>query len=201
MVEFTLVAPMFFVLFVGLVDGSRGLLAYNEISVGSRAGAREAVLQYNAGSNSSSPACYPATCNVPGVVPMITRVGGFGFPVVYNDSGSSSAPTSPSACTATPNDGLGGRPLYAANGSVPPLTLGLGPTAAVNTIYVCTYEYDPTSASTTGFWATSTGLARAGGHQMAVVDLKVKWASIALSLLGFTPSVTLDSQTIQRIEY
>ena len=195
MVEFTLVAPIFFALFVGLADAGRGLLAYNELAVGSRAGAREAVLQYNAGSNTSAPTCYPSTCNVPGVLPTIRRVGGFGFPVVYSDSGSSSSPTSPSLCTATANGS------YTANGSLPPLTLSLSGAAAVNTIYVCIYEYDQTSSGTAGYWATGSGLARNSGHEMAVVDLKVKWASITLSLLGLTPSVTLDSQTIQRIEY
>jgi Flp pilus assembly protein TadG len=49
--EFALVAPVFFVLVLGLVDMSRAVYYYNVISNAAREGAREAILQYNQCSN------------------------------------------------------------------------------------------------------------------------------------------------------
>lgn len=193
MVEFALVAPMFLALFVGLADMGRGLLAYNELAIGSRTGAREAVLQYNVGSNTAAPSCYPSTCTVPGVLPDIRKVAGFGFPISYSDASSSG--TAPAYCGASVNGS------YTANGTQLPLTLTLPSSDAVNTIYVCIYEYDPSLSSGAAFWATSGGVARQSGHQVAVVDLKMKWTSVTLSLLGVAPTINLDSQTVQRIEY
>lgn len=186
LVEFALIAPLFMVLFIGLADIGRGFLAYVELSMGSRAAARQAVLEYNAKSNSGSLGCL-SPCSAPGVDPIISRQAGFGFPVVDDSVG-------PTNVTQT-ND-----PSWAANGDAPPYDLTLSSSAATNTIYVFTYEYDPTSTTRAARWPTSAS-ARDSGYQMVVVDLKLKWTSVTLSLLGISPTLTLDAQTVQRIEY
>lgn len=194
LVEFALVAPLFFVLFVALADMGRGLLAYTELAMGSRAAARQAVLQYNAASDTAASGACTGSCQAPGVVPIIKRQAGFGFPISYSDSSSTGTPPTYIATPLT-ND-----LNWAQNGAAPPYDLALSSSAAVNTIYVATYEYDPTSATRSARWPIS-GSARDSGHEMVVVDLQVKWTSVTLSLLGLTPSLTLDSQTVQRIEY
>ncbi len=188
LVEFALIAPMFFVLFIALADMGRGLLAYTELAMGSRAAARQAVLQYNAASNSGPGGC-SGLCQVPGVLPAIRKQAGFGFPIVDSSTG-------PANVTVSNDPGWGTAP------SVPPYDLTLSSTAAVNTIYVYTYEYDPTTwpARPPARWPTASG-ARDPGHQMVVVDLKIKWTSITLSLLGLAPTLALDAQTVQRLEY
>ena len=197
MVEFALVAPLFMALFVGLADVGRGLLAYTELAMGSRAAARQAVLQYNASSNTASSGC-TSPCSAPGVVPIIRQEAGLGFPVVYSDSANQTSP--PSYGTATADTS------YTAGSAYPPYDLALasGALSSSNTIYVFVYQYDPT-ASRNARWACGTACtgtaARTSGHLMAVVDEKVRWTSITLSLLGLSPSIVLDSQTVQRCEY
>jgi Flp pilus assembly protein TadG len=192
LVEFALIAPLFLVLFVGLADMGRGLLAYTELAMGSRAGARQAVLQYNAGSNQSASSACTGSCVAPGVVPIIKQQAGFGFPVVYTDSSSTT--------TVPANAALSNDPNWTANGSAPPYDISLTSGAATNTIYVFTYEYNPASSTRAARWPVA-GSARDPGHQMVVVDLKLKWTSVTLSLLGFAPTLTLDAQSVQRIEY
>lgn len=194
MVEFALVAPLFMVLFVGLADMGRGLLAYTELSMGSRAAARQAVLQYNAGSNTGSSGC-SSPCQAPGVVPIIKQVAGWGFPITYSDSAGTTTP--PTYATATADTGwVGGD-----GGAAPPYDVSLASSGVSNnTIYVIEYEFDPSSTTRAARWPIS-GSARDAGHQMVLVDLRVKWTSITLSLLGLTPTLTLDSQTVQRLEY
>lgn len=186
LVEFALVAPLFLALFIGLADIGRGLLAFTELSMGSRAAARQAVLQYNATSNSGSVGC-SGQCVAPGVLPIIKKQAGFGFPVV-------DASTGPANVNVSPDAG------YTANGSTPPYDLSLTSGAAVNTIYLYTYEYDPTSSQRNLRWPTAAS-ARDSGHQMVVVDLRIKWTSVTLSLLGLAPTLELDAQTVQRLEY
>ena len=183
LVEFALIAPLFFALFIALADMGRGLLAYTELAMGSRAAARQAVLQYNLGSNSSSTGC-SSPCSAPGVDPIVQH---FGFPLADDSIG----PT---------NVTLSDDPDWTANGSAPPYDLALTGTAATNTIYLYTYEYDPTSSTRAARWPVA-GSARDSGHKVVVVDLKLKWTSVTLSLLGFSPTLTLDAQTVQRIEY
>lgn len=181
MVEFALVAPLFFALFIGLADFGRGFLAFTEISMGSRAAARQAVLQYNAGSNTVAGCAAP--CQAPGVVPIIQKQAGFGFPIVYQDS---TSPTIASPLVQTPS------------GSAP-YNLSLASTTANNTIYVIVYEYNPATSAVR--WPIA-GSARDPGHQFVVVDLKFKWTPMVAQMLGLNVSLPpFDSQTIQRIEY
>lgn len=196
MVEFALVAPIFLVLFVGLADMGRGLFAYTELSMGSRAAARQAVLQYNAGSNQGSSGC-TSPCQAPGVVPIIKNVAGWGFPIQYADSASTTTP--PAYATETADTGWGASGT-AATAAAPPYDVALAGGASANTIYVIEYEYDPTSSTRAARWPIA-GSARDPGHQMVLVDLRMKWTSVTLSLLGLAPTLTLDAQTIQRLEF
>ena len=193
MVEFALVAPVVMVLFLALADMSRGLLAYTEMASAARAGGREAVLQYNANSNVAGPVCNPSACTVPGVAPMIRRLASFGFSVVYLDSTAVGSPPAYGQCSPS-----------CPTGATSPLTnLQLNPTATnPNTIYVFIYEVDAISGGPSPRWACGCAPpVRTGGYQLAVVDLKMRWAPVTLSLLGLNPSVPLESQTVERIEY
>jgi len=188
MVEFALIAPLLMILFVGLADAARGFLAYNELAMASRAGARQAVLELNSGSNTSAPSCYPSSCSVPGVMPAITRLAGIGFPV--NPYGTTASP--PSYCSVTTN-------AFTSGSTNPPLSLDLTG-ATPNRVYACIYEFNPVDG--TVYWApTGGGLARQGGHQMAVVFLQMNWQPVILSLLQLGPTLKFSSQTVQRIEF
>lgn len=193
MVEFALVAPVVILLFVALADLGRGLLAYTDMAAAARAGGREAVLQYNAGGNTSAPACNPSSCTVPGVTPLISRLAAFGFPVVYADSTSVGSPPAYGQCV----------PSCPTGATSPIANLQLNPlTTNDNTIYVFVYELDATPGNPSPRWACSCAPpVRTGGYQLAVVDLKLRWTSLTLSLLGLNTPVQLDSQTVQRIEF
>ena len=52
MVEFALVAPIFFIVVLGMIDGTRAIFAYNAISNASREGARYGIVH---GGSSASP--------------------------------------------------------------------------------------------------------------------------------------------------
>ena len=192
MVEFALVAPVVMLLFVALADMGRGLLAYTEMASAARAGGREAVLQYNAGSNVAAPACNPASCSVPGVAPIIRRLAGFGFNVVYADSAAVGSPPAYGQCSPSCPTGV----------TAPLTNLQLSSTANPNTVYVFVYEIDSTGGNPSPRWAcTCAPPVRTGGTQLVVVDLRMQWTSLTLSLLGLNATVPLDSQTVQRIEY
>jgi Flp pilus assembly protein TadG len=52
MVEFALIAPIFFIVVLGMIDGTRAIFAYNAISNASREGARYGIVH---GGSSASP--------------------------------------------------------------------------------------------------------------------------------------------------
>jgi len=49
--------------------------------------------------------------------------------------------------------------------------------------------------------ATNGAAVRTGGHQLAVVDLKLKWQPVMARFLGIPTVITFDSQTVVRMEY
>jgi Flp pilus assembly protein TadG len=103
--EFALLAPVFLLLIMGVVDISRAIYYYNVISNAAREGAREAILQYNQCSNQSAGATVgQVTCPTPpsgatviGVGPAMNRVtgGAMKFTVLNTSSDTGTAP----ACT------------------------------------------------------------------------------------------------------
>lgn len=199
LVEFALVGPiLLLVILVGL-DFGRGIFYYGEIAEAAREAARQAVLQYNQDSNRNAPSC--GACQVPGVVPVILKVAALGYPVVYANSASTSAPPaypagSPATYVASP---------CATPGSCDqPGTVTLAPGAAVNTVYVFIYELNPADGS--AIWAGPVGSRpapiRNGGHRKVVVDLQFRFQPVVLRLAGISnPWVLLDAQTVQREEY
>jgi hypothetical protein len=42
---------------------------------------------------------------------------------------------------------------------------------------------------------------RTSGHQLAVVDLKVKWQPVLAKFLGIPTVITFDSQSVIRMEF
>jgi hypothetical protein len=201
MVEFALVAMLLFPLLIGMLDGGRAVFVYAEMASGAREAARQASLQYNDNSNLKAPGCNPATCRVNGVLPTVQTMTGMGIGAPTGpacDNGSSVVCYDFSKSATTP-------PSYAQSyqpASTPgaPGTITLSANALPNVLYVFIYEYDPNTGTTN--WATADNYAglRTGGKEV-VVDLKMRWEPIALSMLGVHSGVVLDAQTVTQEEW
>jgi hypothetical protein len=186
LVEFALVGTMLIMVLLVVLDFGRGLFFYTEMATGAREMARQAVLEYNAQSNTAAPGCSP--CAVPGIMPQLQSIAGIGYgPPVYSLSPSAGSP---------PSYGT-----YLAGAPAQPGTIGLSSTALVNTMYVFIYELDPTTGATN--WATCDPCAgtRTGNGKLVVVDLKIRWQPIVLSYVGGASSITFDAQTVSREEW
>lgn len=108
MVEFSLLAPIIFLLLIGLADVARAVYYYNIISNSSREGAREAILAYdqcqNTGTGGGSCSSPPGTdTSLVGVEQAMTRAGGGIVNYVFAEA-SSDTSVAPS-CTPTVNKG------------------------------------------------------------------------------------------------
>ena len=103
MVEFALIAPLMFILLLGLIDLARAVYYYNVISNSAREGAREAILAYNQCQNTAPCSSPPGGSSVVGVRPAMVRAGGgiVAFPTI-SDTGAASG-TAPS-CTPSANN-------------------------------------------------------------------------------------------------
>ncbi len=198
MVEFALVAPVLLLLIGATLDMGRGVLLANLLAGASREAARMAALEANSGSNTAAPACtaLATPCSATSVVQAAHLLDSLGVTVVYQDS---------SAINAAP-PGYGTYNPYLADPTQPG-TITLAGGTNPNTIYVFVYEYDPTVGNATTRWscpscAPASGAAvRLGGNQRVVVDLKLKWQPVMARFLGIPAVVTLDSQTVDRIEF
>ncbi len=84
-------------------------------------------------------------------------------------------------------DSLGATVMYADSGSISAAPAAYGNYAGGST----------TSPGT----VTLSGVAvRTGGHQLAVVDLKLQWQPVLARFLGIPTLITFDSQTVIRME-
>src|SRR5258708_34030863 len=113
MTEFALIAPIFFIMIMFLVDVSRSIYYFDVVSNAAREGAREAILAYNQCSNQVPGATVGTkVCSTPpvgtgaslvGADPAISRVtgGALGFQFV-NTSADTGVPP---PCTPAPNRG------------------------------------------------------------------------------------------------
>src|SRR5437016_11676322 len=107
--EFALIAPLFFVLMLGLMEVGRAVFYYNVISNAAREGAREAILAYNQCSNATvatAPcSALPSGSSLVGVESAITRAGAgaVGFNFVNADQTTDTG--SPVPCTPSANRG------------------------------------------------------------------------------------------------
>lgn len=198
MVEFALVAPIVLLIIGATVDLGRGLLLYELLSGASRDVARQATLEYYSGSNTLPPDCTALATPCPGtsLVSGTHALDPLGVSVMYQDS---------AAITSAPPYAT-----YVANGPMKPLTITLSGVPSLNTVYVFIYELDstggiypsprwscpwPTCADPTG------SMVRTAGHQLVVVDLKLKWQPVLARFLGIPTAITFDAQTVDRIEF
>jgi hypothetical protein len=196
MVEFALVAPVVLLLIGATVDMGRGLLMYTLLQGASRDMARQAALAYYNGSNTLPPDCSALTtpCSLASVVNGAHLLDSLGVTVMYGDSGSiSAAPLSYGT--------------YAGGTTTQPGTITLLAGTNPNTVYVFIYELDSAIGAANPRWscpscAAANGAAvRTGGHQLAVVDLKLKWQPVLAKFLGIPTVITFDSQSVIRMEF
>ena len=195
MVEFALVGPMVLLLLMVVLDFGRGFFFYTQMSAGAREAARQAVLQSNQYSNTTAPplGC-GGSCSTAGVVPVLSSLTAFGFPVVYSDSVSSSTAPSYGTC--------------AGGNSTTVATCSLSAGSNTNQVYVFVYQFGPNTSNPAGgphfacpSCAGGSGQPRTGGHDRVVVDLKMKFQPIALRLFGLPTYLVLDAQTVEREEW
>jgi Flp pilus assembly protein TadG len=196
MVEFALVAPVVLLIIGATVDMGRGMLMYALLQGASRDTARQAALDYYSGSNTLPPNCTALTtaCSMSSLVTGAHLLDALGASVVYQDS---------TAISSAPAYGT-----YVANASpTQPGTITLTGVTNPNTVYVFIYELDSTSGNPTPRWscptcaAVSGAAVRTSGHQLAVVDLKVKWQPVLAKFLGIPTVITFDSQSVIRMEF
>jgi len=82
-------------------------------------------------------------------------------------------------------------------------------TGAINAskVYVFVYELDSAAGNPNPRWSCPTcagasgAAVRTSGHQLVVVDLKLQWKPVLNTLLGIPSAITLDSQSVERLEY
>jgi hypothetical protein len=197
LVEFALVAPVVLLMIGATVDMGRGLLMYGLLQGASRDTARQAALVYYSGSNMLAPDCtaLAAPCSLNNLVNGAHLLDPLGATVVYQDSTAISSPPSYGTYVANADPTQPGT-ITLAGGSITP-----------NTVYVFIYELDSTPGNPSPRWSCPTCAAangaavRTGGHQRAVVDLKVRWQPVMARFLGIPTAITFDSQTVIRIEY
>ena len=195
LVEFALVAPVVMLMIGATVDMGRGLLLYALLQGASRDTARQAALVYYSGSNSLAPDCTALTtpCTLTSLVQGAHLLDPLGTTVVYSDSTAISSPPSYGTYVANADPTQPGAITLAA---------GTNP----NTVYVFIYELD-SGGGPTPRWSCPTcapvngAAVRTGGHQRAVVDLKLKWQPVMARFLGIPTVITFDSQSVVRLEY
>jgi hypothetical protein len=196
LVEFALVAPVVLLIIGATVDMGRGMLMYALLQGASRDTARQAALDYYSGSNSLPPNCTALTtpCSLTSLVTGAHLLDALGATVVYLDSpGISSPPTY-------------GTYVASASPTTQPGTITLTG-AGVDTVYVFIYELDSAAGNPNPRWSCPTCAAangaavRTAGHQLAVVDFKLRWQPVMARFLGIPTAIIFDSQTVIRMEF
>ena len=198
LVEFALIAPVLLLMIGATVDLGRGVLLNNLLSGASRETARLATLAYNNGSNTLPPACsaLATACSRTAVVQGAHLLDSLGVSVTYADS---------TAIGSAPSYGT-----YTASGSATvPGTITLAAGTGNNIVYVFIYELDSTPGNPMSRWSCPSaactsaygGAVRTSGHQLVVVDLKLKWQPVLAGFLGIPTVITFDSQSVDRIEF
>ena len=107
--EFALIAPLFLVLMLGLMEVGRAVFYYNIISNAAREGAREAILAYNQCSNATVPTAPcsgpPSGSSLVGVESAIKRAGGGAVGFNFNNADQATDTGNPVSCTPSANRG------------------------------------------------------------------------------------------------
>ena len=196
LLEFALIAPVVFLLIGATVDLGRGLLIYTTLQGASRDMARQSVLSYYSGSNTLPPTCttLASPCSLGPLTNGAHQLDALGMAVVYQDS---------TAISSAPSYGT-----YSANANpLLPGTITLTGALNASTVYVFIYELDSTAGNPNPRWscptcaATNGAAVRTSGHQLVVVDLKLRWKPVLNTLLGIPGTITFDSQSVERLEY
>lgn len=194
MVEFALVAPVVLLIIGATVDFGRGMLMYALLQGASRDMARQSALAYYSGSNFNPPDCTALTtpCSLSSLLSGAHILDSLGASVMYADSPSISA---------APGYGS-----YSGGSTTQPGTIALTGVPNPNTVYVFIYELDSTGGPNPRWsclsCAAANGIAvRTPGHQLAVVDLKLRWQPILAKFLGIPTVITFDSQSVIRMEF
>jgi hypothetical protein len=196
LLEFALIAPVIFLLIGATVDLGRGLLLYTMLQGASRDMARQAVLAYYDGSNTLPPTCTALStpCSLGPLTNGAHQLDALGMSVVYQDS---------TAISSAPAYGT-----YVANANpLQPGTITLTGAINASTVYVFVYELDSTAGNPNPRWSCPTcagvngAAVRTSGHQLVVVDLKLRWKPVLNTLLGIPGTITFDSQSVERLEY
>jgi hypothetical protein len=196
LVEFALIAPVLLLMIGATVDLGRGLLIYTMLQGASRDMARQAVLGYYSGSNTLPPTCttLATPCSLGPLTNGARQLAPLGISVVYLDSTAISSPPSYGAYVANVN------PLQ-------PGTITLTGVINASTVYVFVYELDSTPGNPNPRWScpacagVSGAAVRTSGHQLVVVDLKLRWKPVLNTFLGIPSTVTFDSQSVERLEF
>jgi len=176
------------------VDMGRGMLMYTLLQGASRDIARQTALAYYSGSNTLPPDCtaLATPCSLTSVVNGAHLLDSLGASVVYSDS---------SGIMSAPSYGT-----YSGGTTTQPGTTALAGATSPNTVYVFIYELDSTGGpnprwSCPTCAATNGAAVRTGGHQLAVVDLKLQWQPVLARFLGIPTVITFDSQSVIRMEF
>jgi hypothetical protein len=197
LVEFALVAPIVLLIIGATVDLGRGLLLFSLLSGASRDVARQATLEYNKGSNSLPPDCtaLATPCSLNSVLSGAHLLDTLGVQVIYLDSTPPiTAPPSYGSFTVLPT-------------TTQPGTIALSAGALANTVYVFIYELDSTAGNPNPRFSCATcadptgSTVRTSGHQLVVVDLKLKWRPVMATFLGLPAAITFDALTVDRMEF
>ncbi|HEX2647627.1 MAG TPA: TadE family protein [Candidatus Dormibacteraeota bacterium] len=196
LVEFALIAPVVLFLIGATVDLGRGVLLYTMLQGTSRDMARQAALSYYSGSNTLPPDCtaLATPCSLVPLTNFAHQLDAMGMSVVYQDS---------TAISSAPSYGT-----FVANANpLQPGAITLAGGTKASTVYVFVYELDSAAGNPNPRWSCPTcagangAAVRTSGHQLVVVDLKLKWAPVLTTLLGIPSAVTFDSQSVERLEY
>ena len=198
LLEFAIVAPVLFLIVLISFDFGRGAFAYAQLQGAAREAARQAILAYDQGSNTAQPGCTQLTppCPSRAVVDYTHLLDSVGYSTAYADSTSVTAPPSYGTYTANADPSLPG-------------TIALTSGDQVNTVYVFIYELDATPGNPSPRWPCLTtactslygNVVRTGGRQQVVVDLKMRWQPVALSIAGLKSYITFDATTVETMEF
>jgi hypothetical protein len=193
MVEFALLAPVLFLMIMGLADVARAVYDYNVISNAAREGAREAVLQYNQCANDNSVATWkcspppPGQSSLVGVDNAMTRAGTgiVAFDFMTNAPGPRR--TAP-ACTPAANRGCVWVFMVNIPSTSPPTTcVPPNPPSAGGTDNWATCDFDPN---------------KRGGAYDVVVEIEFKFSPLtALVADALGQNTIMWAKSEMRTEY
>jgi hypothetical protein len=195
MVEFALLAPVLFLMMMGLADVARAVYDYNVISNAAREGAREAVLRYNQCANDNTVAVWqcspppPGQSSLVGVDKAMTRAGAGIVAFDFMTDAKVSTGTAP-VCALTANRGC----VWVFIANIPSTSSPPPPTCV---------PPNPPSAGGTYNWQTCDFSAKKrGGANDVVVEIEFKFSPLtALVADALGQNTIMWAKSEMRTEY